>query len=212
MSLTLLTLLSAASAETTEPAPTLEGLMAALKETYSDTESLQADFTQVTRSPGFGDGPEQTGRITLGQPRMMRVEFSGDNGSLFVSDGDNLYVWSQLGNQVIITPDLSERSDGVSDLLSSLPALEERFNIAITATTSASIELALTPRDTAQFQTMSMSLSAADYRLTRLSVTDVFDNTTEMTFDNLILNPELPATVFEFETPEGATVIRADNI
>ncbi|MFT5684567.1 MAG: outer membrane lipoprotein-sorting protein, partial [Myxococcota bacterium] len=69
-----------ASAETASAAPTLESLLAGLKTTYSETEAIQADFTQVTRSESFGEGPEQTGQLILGRPRMMRIAFEGEAG------------------------------------------------------------------------------------------------------------------------------------
>ena len=201
-----------AAAETTAPpAPALDDLLAGLKATYGETQAIQADFTQTTRSEAFGEGPVQTGQITLGRPRMMRVEFTGDAGSLFLSDGDNLYVYSSIGNQVIITPDLAEKSDGVADLLGNLSALEEQFDITLLSTDDASTELSLTPKSAAQFKSMEMSLTP-DYRLTRLSVTDAFDSTTEMKFENMTVDPELPAGVFEFTVPEGAQVIRSDSI
>ncbi|MFT5686948.1 MAG: outer membrane lipoprotein carrier protein, partial [Myxococcota bacterium] len=119
-------------------------------------------------------------------------------------------VYSELGNQVIITPDLAEKSDGVTDLLSNLSALEERFEIALLPTEDASIDLALTPRDNTRIKAMQLSLTP-DYQLTSLSVTDAFETTTEMRFSNMALDPDLPEGVFSFEIPEGATVIRSDS-
>ncbi len=150
MLILLTALLPHAVAETVPAPTTLEGLLAGLKATYAQTEAIQADFTQVTRSDLYGEGPVQTGQIILGRPRMMRITFQGDAGSLFLSDGDSLYVYSTLSNQVIITPDLAERSDGVTDLLSSLSALEERFEIALLRADDAAIDLSLTPRDAGQ--------------------------------------------------------------
>jgi len=210
MTILFLTALSSlAAAEAAPTAPDLDALLAGLKATYADAEALQADFTQVTRSEHFGEGLVQTGQITLGRPRMMRIAFAGEAGSLFLSDGADLYVYSPLGNQVIITPDLAEKSDGVTDLLSSLSALEERFEIALLPSEGAAIELSLTPKDGAQIASMQLSMTT-EYQLTSLAVTDAFDSTTEMRFSNLIMNPDLPEGVFTFAIPEGASVIRSD--
>ena len=103
MPLILMTaLMPLASGQPPDAPPSLEGLLAGLKATYEQTRAIQADFTQTTRSEAFGEGPAQTGQITLGQPRMMRVEFAGESGSLFLSDSTNLYVYSPLVNQVSI--------------------------------------------------------------------------------------------------------------
>ncbi|MDG1482336.1 MAG: outer membrane lipoprotein carrier protein LolA [Myxococcota bacterium] len=199
------------AAETVPTASALDALLTGLKTTYADVDALQADFTQVTRSAHFGEGPAQGGQIILGRPRMMRIAFTGEAGALFLSDGSDLYVYSPLGNQVIITPDLADKSDGVTDLLSSLSALEERFEITLLPAEEATIALSLTPKDDARIMTMQLSMTT-DYQLTSLSVTDAFDSTTEMQFSNMTLNPDLPEGVFTFAIPEGASVIRSDEL
>jgi outer membrane lipoprotein carrier protein len=207
-------LMPSASGQPPDAPLALDGVLAGLKSTYDQTEAIQADFTQVTRSEAFGEGPVQTGQITLGQPRMMRVEFAGETGSLFLCDSTNLYVYSPLGNQVIITPDLVDASDGVSDLLSNLAALEEQFEVTLREAdpaTPAALELTLTPKEDARFESMQLSMTV-DYRVTRLAVTDAFASTTEMRFSNMVLDPNLPEGIFEFEIPADAQVIRAGEI
>jgi outer membrane lipoprotein carrier protein len=207
-------LMPSASGQPPDDSPDLDELLAGLKTTYSQTESLQADFTQLTRSEAFGDGPVQTGQLTLGQPRMMRVEFAGETGSLFLCDSTNLYVYSKIGNQVIITPDVVGSSDGVSDLITNLATLEEQFEISLMDADPAnpgSLDLSLAPKEDARFKSMQLSMTA-DFRVTRLSVTDAFDSTTEMRFSNMVLDPNLPEGIFQFEIPADAQVIRSGEI
>jgi outer membrane lipoprotein-sorting protein len=207
----LTALTSLAAAETGPAAPSLDELLTGLKATYADAEALKADFTQITRSEQFGEGPAQIGQIILRQPGMMRIEFSGETGALFLCDGSDLYVYSPLGNQVIITPDLADKSDGITDLLSSLSALEERFEIVLLPSEGAAIELSLAPKNDAQFTSMQLSMTA-DYHLTSLSVTDAFDSTTQMRFSSMVIDPELAEGVFTFAIPEGASVVRSDRL
>jgi outer membrane lipoprotein carrier protein len=145
---------------------------------------------------------------------MMRVEFAGETGSLFLCDSTNLYVYSKIGNQVIITPDVVGSSDGVSDLITNLATLEEQFEISLMDADPAnpgSLDLSLAPKEDARFKSMQLSMTA-DFRVTRLSVTDAFDSTTEMRFSNMVLDPNLPEGIFQFEIPADAQVIRSGEI
>jgi outer membrane lipoprotein-sorting protein len=43
-------------------------------------------------------------------------------------------------------------------------------------------------------------------------VTDAFDSTTELRFSNMVLDPNLPEGIFQFEIPADAQVIRSGEI
>ncbi len=200
-------LISAAFAQSTAP---LDELLAGLQATYGGIEAIEARFTQTSTSPAFGEGPTQQGTILLSQPRMMRLEMTGDTASTFISDGEQLYVYSPASKQVFITPDLADRSDGLSDLLGSLSALESRFEVDLLSRDESSWRIALTPRSGAQ--TLTLQIAAADYALERLEVTDAFQSTTQMRFTDINLAPDVPEGAFVFVPPEGVTVVRTDQI
>jgi len=200
-----------AAAEAPEAA--LGALMEALHQTYKDVTAVQATFTQSTSSPAFGDGPAQQGTLTISRPRMMRVEITGDNPSQFISDGETLWVYSPANSQVIITPDLSEQSDGLSDLIESLSALQERFEVTGLPAEPGQHAVSLAPRDgaTAQFKELRLGLDA-ELRLTSLELVDAFDGVTRMDFQDFDLAPAVAPGTFSFEAPEGTTVIRSDQM
>jgi outer membrane lipoprotein-sorting protein len=192
------------------PAVDLDALMAQLSETYSEVSAVQASFTQKSRSQMYGEGPSQPGTVTIARPRRMSITFGGDMPSQFISDGETLWVYSPVNNQVIVTPDMSDSSDGISDLLESLSSLQERFEVTALPAAVGSQTISLAPKDGAQFKGLQLTFDDA-LRLTRLEIVDKLDTVTIMDFDSFELNPALPEGMFAFEAPEGTTVVRTDR-
>ena len=206
---------AAAAPATASAEVPLEALLSAVKARYADTTAISAHFTQVTRSPAFGEGPAQQGTLLIARPRHMRVEFQGADASQFVSDGQTLWVYSPASQQVIVTPDLSGQSDGLSDLLGSLAALEERFEVTrLPADAEGGHRLSLRPRgaEAAQLKALNLTLQADTLLLARLEIVDAFDGVTEMRFSEVALNPAVPEGAFAFTPPPGVQVIRTDQI
>lgn len=191
-----------------------DALLSRLSETYRDVQAIQANFTQTTSSPAYGDGPAQHGQVTIARPRQLRIGFTDGSRSTFVSDGETLWVYAPDQQQVIITPDLSEQSDGLADLLQSLSSLEERFAVtALPAPAPGLQALSLAPKDggSAQFKTLALVFDA-QLHLSALEITDAFDTVTKMVFEDVALNPSVEAGLFTFTPPEGTAVIRTDQM
>lgn len=189
----------------------LDVLMNQLSETYREVAAVQATFTQKSRSQMYGEGPSQPGTVTIARPRQMSITFGGDMPSQFISDGETLWVYSPVNNQVIVTPDMSQSSDGISDLLESLSSLQERFEVSALPSAEGSQAVSLAPRDGAQFKALELTFNDA-LHLTRLEIVDRLDTVTVMEFDSFILNPTVSEGMFRFEAPEGTTVVRTDRI
>lgn len=204
---------AAAAAAVSEEVP-LDTLLSAITAHYRDAVALSARFTQVSRSPAFGAGPKQTGTILIARPRQLRVELQGADASQLISDGQTLWIYSPANRQVVVTPDLSEQSSGLSDLLGSLGALQERFAITRLAGEAGLHRLSLAPKDgdTAQFKALILDIDASTLELRRLEIVDAFDSVTEMRFSGVTLNPAVAADAFAFVPPEGVQVIRPDTL
>jgi outer membrane lipoprotein carrier protein len=189
----------------------LEALMEGLAEKYRDTLAIQASFTQSTRSPAFGDGPTQQGTVTIARPRKLNIAFTQGSSAQFISDGETLWVYSPDQDQVIITPDLSQQSDGLSDLIESLSALQERFEVTALPAEPGSHAVSLAPRAGAQFKALRLTFDDG-LLLTSLEIVDPFDSVTRMDFQGFSLDPTIPDGTFSFTAPEGTTVVRTDQM
>ena len=211
----LLLLPGPALANSGEP-ETVEELVAAVESTYGDVQSLRADFVQVVRSAG---GEQKTkGRVVLKRPRLMKWDSTKEpGGTLFVSDGEKMWIYSPTDKQVLVYNDLSQAGGGLAlDLLDSLEKLDEEFQVEIASDASkkknAFVVKLLPKKDDAQFKEIRLVLSKKKYELQQVTIVDHFGSETEFTFSQVKLNPDIPDEEFSFTPPDGVETIDVQGI
>jgi len=200
----------------TEP-QTVEELVAAVESTYGDVQSLQADFVQVVRSAG---GEQKTkGRVVLKRPRLMKWDSTKEpGGTLFVSDGQKMWIYSPTDKQVLVYNDLSQAGGGLSiDLLDSLEDLDEHFTVSF-AGKGAGVKknafvVKLSPKtDESPYKEVRLVLSKKKYELHQAILVDQFGTETEFTFSQVKLNPKIEDAEFTFTPPAGVETIDVQGI
>lgn len=207
---------TSALASTDEP-ETVEEIVAAVEGTYGDVQSLRADFVQVVRSAG---GEQKTkGRVELMRPRLMKWDSTKEpGGTMFVSDGEKMWIYSPADKQVLVYNDLSQAGGGLAlDLLDSLEKLDEHFNVEIASKEGGrgknALVVKLLPKtDDSPYKEVRLVLSKKKYELQQVTLVDQFGTETEFTFSMVKLNPEIPASEFSFEPPAGVETIDVQGI
>lgn len=204
----------AASAVEADPTNTAE-LVAAIEKTYGAVSSLRADFVQVSRSKATGAESRQKGRVFLKRPKKMRWDFVAPEGSTFVTDGATMWVWSQSTNQVIISSAAANAGGGMTQLLDDLNQLDELFVVTLVDgagnTAKNQFVVDLVPRKESGFKKLRITFTKKKYTVEQVNLTDLFDNTVELSFSQVRMNQDIADTQFNFQIPAGASVIRADG-
>ena len=204
-------------AEAVDPATSSEAVTA-VESFYSNVQSMEANFVQITRSPSMGTEEEQRGRILLKRPRQMRWDFTRPDRRLFVTDGQQMWIHSPEDNQVIHYQDVSgaAASGGIDSLLSEMDKLDESFNVALVEDPEASrlghFSLALTPKAEAPFKRLLLEVHKRKLTLKRILVVDSFDNETELRFTGVKVNGTVDDSQFQFDVPEDAELIQPDAL
>lgn len=190
----------------------LQGVIAAVEAKYKDVDALSARFVQTTKSSVFGD-ETQSGELKVKRPSMMRWTFEGEGGKEFVTDGSTMWIYSKADNQVLKYQDVSAMTSQADNLLQSLDKIDDLFVVKPVDDGDAAIHtLALTPKDgEAQFKALQLVLDQ-DYLLRGVTMTDTFDNVTELAFTEVDLKANLPDTAFAFTVPEGADLVDAGGL
>lgn len=190
-------------------------LVKAVEATYSNVESLSADFEQTSKSSAF----ELTmkGSVSLAKPRQMRWDTTSDPaGSLVVSDGKKLWMYLPGDKQVHIYQDLSSSASGAMamDILGDLGSLDEKFETSMGEAGVDSYAVVLKPKPglESNYQQIELVVAKGDYKLEKVTLTDLFGGLTIYAFSNLKLNPELKTGTFTFEVPKGVEVIDPTKI
>lgn len=185
-------------------------LVDALKARYGDVSTLQASFVQTIKNPVMGDSVAK-GTVEVARPRKARWETTGEQASLFVTDGKRMSVYTPAMNQVIQMADLSGADTGNVDILSlleDLSKLDEQFTITMQPVQSGEdIVVDAVPKKPVGYQKVRITLAPSSLDLKAVAFTDGMGNTTQLTFSNLKLDVPLSADRFEFTPPEGTTVI-----
>lgn len=189
--------------------PAVDGVITAVESKYKDVEALTANFVQTTKSPLFGD-EVTNGELKVKRPSMMRWTFEGDGGKEFVTDGDTMWIYTKAENQVLKYEDVSSMKSQADSLLQSLDKLNELFEVSVVDDGDEAIHtLALAPREgESQFKSLQLVLDG-EYVIQGVTMTDPFDNVTELAFSEVELGAKLEDAAFAFEIPEGAQLVEA---
>ncbi len=190
----------------------IAGLMDELKKTYSGVKSLEAGFTQVQRSAVTGE-IRAKGKVQVLQPRMARWETLGEQGSLFVTDGKTMTVYTPSMKQALVYEDMGATSGGgnvdVLALLDDISKLDEQFKVSLTIEDNGkgSYRVAAVPRTPGNYKRILLTFSRKKYELQTVVFEDQMGNETELGFTNLRLNPSIDQARFRFTPPEGTQII-----
>ncbi|MCB9761547.1 MAG: outer membrane lipoprotein carrier protein LolA [Alphaproteobacteria bacterium] len=198
---------------------TVEELVTEVEKAYDDVSSLKADFVLVTRSAAMGERKER-GKVTLKRPKMMRWDSRTPNGqgSLFVTDGAKMWVYTPANAQVLVFNDVSNAgaSAGLVDLLDNLGNMDEYFDASLMEPQSLqdkkSVGVVLKPKSESQFSEIRLVFSRKKYELEQVTTVDVLGAETEISFSQVRVNQEIADGEFSFTAPDGAEVINADGI
>ena len=195
-----------------EEPETVEELIAAVEVVYRDVKSLKADFVQVVASPVAGE-IKQKGKVQVEAPRKARWDVLGEQPSSFISNGERIWLYTPTMNQVMVMKDLSGAGGANIDLLAILDdmsKLGEQFEVELAggAEGKGPYRVKLAPKASGgQYQEVELVFSRKKMVLEQLSLKNAMGDTIRMEFSSLRLNADIPDANFEFEIPEGVTVI-----
>jgi outer membrane lipoprotein carrier protein len=177
--------------------------LADLSAALTTIETYQADFTQTIYDQHDKQVQQSSGSLYASRPGKLHWAIEQPFEQLIVVDGKHIWRYEADLEQVIV-------SDYDEDL-GSTPALLLSGDVA---SIGASYQVAraknhytLLPKDNESlFRAMQVTLE--DGRITRIKLSDSLDQTTMLKFEHIEVNPQLDASLFQFEPPEGVDILR----
>ncbi len=199
-------------------------LIAAVKSAYTGATSLRADFTQVVRianpPPNTAAPTPLTGRLELERPKRMRIDTLVAEPAApgarpgakptyttqsVISDGSKLWIYQPPSKDRAATLTELPVNGGASyaSLLDDLTRLDDLFVVQMAGDgpSKGAYTLKLTPKTAGAVKSLELQLSKRTYTLERLVVTDPLGNVTEMKFNGVKMNQDIPDS--EFAPPAG---------
>ncbi len=194
-----------------DASPEVIAVVEGVESTYKDVQALQATFEQTVTAAG--QTRTDKGTVLLSRPRKMRWDFTGPNGSLFVTDGSHMWVYTPSLKQAIKYADLGQAASSVAPIeLSDLGSLRDKFTVVLAPENGrkSNFVLILTPKEGGKYPFKSVKLELTNkYVLASIAVTDTLDNLTVLEFSKVKFNPDVPADSFSFTPPADVEVIEA---
>lgn len=188
-------------------------MAARVQETYDEVRDLRARFRQRTHSAAFGAAggtePPTSGRVAFAKPGRMHWRYEQPEPSQVISDGATLWIYDPAAQEVqILEVGEAFLSAAAIQFLLGSGTLQGSFHITATGCGETQVQLHLLPKEAATYEWLELEVAAADGTILRTVVHDLLGNRTEVTFEDLERNPDLPESHFRFETPEGVRELR----
>lgn len=193
------------------PEARVEALLSRIKHQQSELTSLEASFVQTKESLLLLEPEVSTGTFSYSAPDLARWEFTSPNQTvMIIRDGELLTWYRDLGTAERVRVD--QHSAQVEQYLSatnSIDRLQRYFDMATAFPATGPYRIELTPRfDRVAKRLTSMTIwfDRDRYVPVRLVYVEPDGDATEFVFEQVTVNPSLPADRFDFALPEDVEV------
>jgi len=179
---------------------------AQLERFANELKTLEASFEQKIITTGGLVEDESSGQLWIAHPNRFRWEYGGDFPELVIADGEKVWLYDEMLEQVTIKQQSNLTSDSPLMLLTDLSQLDAQFDVRELGNADGLDLLELKPRDAeSQFERILLGLENDSVKL--MTMEDAFGLRTEIRFRDIRRNPELGDELFQFTPPDGVDVI-----
>ena len=180
--------------------------------TYQGFSDLQGSFLQRATNKLSGMTQEASGRLFLKWPGRMRWEYEMPEPRLFLIDGKTLWSYSPVERQAVAQDVSGAISTSPIGILFGLSSLRRDFRVRTIlhagAKDSQEYLLDLAPRgQDLSFKRVILAVDRERFLIQRLTVFDLYGNTTIVDLSDLQVNPGLKDALFQFSAPPGTDVV-----
>jgi outer membrane lipoprotein carrier protein len=178
-----------------------------LESFLTEVRSLTADFTQetVTVEPQRLLATD-TGTLALERPNRFRWSSEKPTELIVVADGESVWTYDVELEQITKAPFDESLASSPAMLLAGDRGVSDGFDVVGMERRDGLDWVTLRPKaDGSDFSSVAIGFDGAVPH--RLELTDGLNETTRITLDNVVVNPELGAGVFEFKPPAGVKVL-----
>jgi outer membrane lipoprotein carrier protein len=179
-----------------------------LQAIYQNASSMTATFKQAYTYSVYQRTQVSTGELFLKKPGRMRWDYKTPQNKVFVSNGDDLWVYEPEKNQAYKKSlKNSELPVAISFLMGKGNLLNE-FTPTIASANKEKITVVLNPLNNSRsYKELRLVVNRTSFMVEQTTILDPANNTNTVTFSNLVINPDLPASGFEFTPPKGVNIL-----
>lgn len=172
----------------------------------SRVHSLKASFEQILLDADRAELQRSEGSVVIARPKRFRWEYRTPYAQTIISNGKTFWIWDSELDQLTVKPMDKALGKSPAMLLSSDHPLSEDFVLTNLGEQNGMTWVMLEPRDP-ETDFNRIRIAFQGNTLVTMELNDSFDQVTRLHFSDMVLNPQLPDSTFEFETPDGADVL-----
>jgi outer membrane lipoprotein carrier protein len=194
----------------------LNSLIDGLQRKYSRMQGLEADFVQIYYSAD-GRVARESGHLLLKRPGKARWEYTSPEPKLFLSDGKNVFFYV-YGEKSATRSSIKETTDpqipflfllGRGNLRRDFSRIEVAAGEAAAGPGNQVLRL-FPKRAPEEYKQLLVEVSPASFEVRRMVIFERSGAKMDFLLSNLRENHVAPESQFQFTTPAGVTVKRAE--
>lgn len=192
---------------------TLEQILDRLEQHYTN-KSFTAEFSQESTLKAMEITDFATGKMYVRYPGMMRWEYEKPEKQVIITDGSKLWIYRPADNQVMTGGAPAFFSDGKgASFLSDIKLIRKKFNISMVPSADDFFyELKLQPLEkTLDVNDIRISVTKNTFTVIRIITYNSYGDENRIELINNRFDVNLDDSLFSFEIPPGADVLKMDE-
>lgn len=180
--------------------------VSSLRDFYSGTNAMRAQFSQVVNDAQGRKMQEVQGTMQLLRPNKFRWEYKKPYEQQIVSDGKQVFLYDLDLQQVTVRELGKALSASPAALLAGGAALDTNFSLSNETRKDDLAWVQVLPKEKdSGFD--KVFLGFKQNQLQKMELHDSFNHITNISFSAIERNPTLSASVFQFTAPKGVDVV-----
>jgi len=190
----------------------LDEVLAAMRAAGDELKTMSASFRQTNHDYILSEDEVVTGKLFLRMPSDIRWEYEPPQEKVLLVGRDRIRLYNPVARQVQEFERGKLRGAGAELLVGfgRNDALKENYDVSLMDETPAEARLRLVPKPTSGslFTAIELTLSKENWTPVKTTFFEANRDQTEIEFDAVILNGDLPKDVFELRLPAGVEIVR----
>ena len=190
----------------------LDELTAKTQAAYDHTVDFKANFIQEATIKSIDKTVKEEGTVYLKKPERMLWNYTKPSMKKLVINPRKAWLYIPDDNIVYVQDSKKVLSSKMTiRFLTGIGSLKDDFKIAFPDSGPTDIEgnyvIILTPREyEAGIKTLLLTVDKNNFRIIECVFTDMYDNTTRLSFSDIKFNINPPDELFDFTPPPGVEI------
>ncbi|MBC8288432.1 MAG: outer membrane lipoprotein chaperone LolA [Nitrospinae bacterium] len=181
----------------------------AIQSQYEKILTFEADFIQKSYVKMMNQTQSVEGQVQIKKPGRMRWVYGAPDTQILISNEKTLWLYVPDEEQATKVPVESIYSSNTPALfLAGKGKLTQAFNVESVSHENQNIIVTLVPKSADQgLARLVLIADKKNYQITGSTVYDKLGNKTEIRFNRIRVNQEIPEEQFQLKTPPGVEIL-----